>query len=109
MTVFTGKSTDFVEVMPDVVRYKAADDWGANFVMFDVVPGAYKSDRPVLICTQQIGYARRNRYYSEKLGIDTYAGPTPSSIPFSITENAKLGFSLPQGEGEIHPLIVRVL
>lgn len=109
MTVFTGKSTDFVEVMPDVVRYKVADDWGANFVMFDVEPGAYKSDRPVLICTQQIRYAKRNGYYSEKLGVDTYAGPAPSLMPFSITENAKLGFSLPQGEGEIHPRIVRIL
>lgn len=108
MTVFTRASTDFVEVKPDGVSYKAADDWGANFVMFDVEPGVYRSDRPVLICTQQIGYMKRNDYYSERLGVDAYSGSVPP-MSLSITENAKLGFSLPQGEGVIHPSIVRVL
>lgn len=108
MTVFTRESTDFVEVKPDGVSYKVSDSWGGNFIMLDVEPGVYSSDRPVLICTQQINGWKRNEYYSEKLGVDTYAGNNGSET-FSITENAKLGFSLPQGEGVIRPSIVRVL
>lgn len=108
MTVYKFEKTDTVEVTSDGIRYKVSNSWGGTFVMLDLEPGTYKSDAKVSLCTQKVGeYWSRNQYYSEKLG-EAYACETGGQ-PFSISENAKLGFSLPQGEGVARTSIVRIL
>lgn len=80
--------------------------------MFDVKPGVYSLDADVMdnaICTQQVGeYWKLNDYYSEKLGVDAFSISRFGKGHVEITEDAKLGFSVPMGDGTAHPSIARV-
>lgn len=108
MTVYKFEKTDTVEVTSDGIRYKVSNSWGGTFVMLDLEPGTYKTDVSVAICTEKVSeYWGHNPYYSEKLG-EAYTCETGGQ-PFSISENAKLGFSLPQGKGVARTSIVRIL
>ena len=108
MTVYKNTESDFVEVSENGIKYKVHNDWGGTFVMLDLEPGTYKTDAMVAICTQRVSeYWNHNIYYSGKLG-EAYTCET-GGRPFSISENAKLGFSLPQGEGVARTSIVRIL
>lgn len=101
-----------VEVGADGVRYSVANDYSGTFAMLDLEPGAYRLDRGeytgFAISSVQSKELVLNPYYTEIVGADMYAGNT-TSLSIVLPEPGKLGFSLPQGEGVIHPSIVRVL
>lgn len=112
MTVSKTNDTDVVEVGVDGVRYSVANDYLGTFAVLDLEPGAYRVDMGdntgFIISTVQVDGSYLNDYYSRKVGVDTYASRA-TSLTFTLPESGKLGFSLPQGDGVIHPSIVRVL
>lgn len=109
VTAYTYDKDDYIEVTAEGIRYKVRDSWGANFILLDVGVGAYRMDRPVAISDANPDESwKPNNYYTEMVGVDMYVHNV-NNTAFSLPDGAKLGFSLPQGEGVIHPSIVRVL
>ena len=112
VTVHKTADSDVVEVGEGGVRYSVANDYSGTFAVLDLEPGAYRLDRG-----EYIGFAISsvqskelvlNPYYTAIVGADMYAGNT-TSLSIVLPEPGKLGFSLPQGDGVMHPSIVRVL
>lgn len=112
VTVHKTADSDVVEVGEGGVRYSVANDYLGTFAVLDLEPGAYRVDAGdntgFIISTVQVDGSYLNDYYSRKVGVDTYASRA-TSLTFTLPESGKLGFSLPQGDGVIHPSIVRVL
>lgn len=112
VTVHKATDSDVVEVGEDGVRYSVANDYSGTFAVLDLEPGAYRVDAGdntgFIISTVQVAGSYLNDYYSRKVGVETYASRA-TSLTLVLPESGKLGFSLPQGEGVIHPSIVRVL
>ena len=112
VTVSKTNDTDVVEVGVDGVRYSVANDYLGTFAVLDLEPGAYRVDMGdntgFIISTVQVAGSYLNEYYSKRIGVDTHASRA-TSLTLALPEPGKLGFSLPQGEGVIHPSIVRVL
>lgn len=112
VTVSKTNDTDVVEVGVDGVRYSVANDYLGTFAVLDLEPGAYRVDMGdntgFIISTVQVAGSYLNEYYSKRIGVDTYASRA-TSLTLALPEPGKLGFSLPQGEGVIHPSIVLVL
>ena len=112
VTVHKAADSDVVEVGEGGVRYSVANDYLGTFAVLDLEPGAYRVDMGdntgFIISTVQVAGSYLNDYYSRKVGVETYASRA-TSLTLVLPESGKLGFSLPQGEGVIHPSIVRVL
>lgn len=101
-----------VEVGVDGVRYSVANGFSGTFAVLDLEPGAYRVDMGdntgCIISTVQVAGSSLNNYYSKKVGVDMYSS-LATRLKLVLPGPGKLGFSLPQGEGVIHPSIVRVL
>lgn len=112
VTVGKVDESDVVEVGVDGVRYSVANSYSGTFAVFDLEPGAYRLRRDdydgFLLSPVQVDGFELNTYYTGKIGADVYASRM-TSLTLVLPEPGKLGFSLPQGEGVIHPSIVRVL
>lgn len=112
VTVHKAADSDVVEVGEGGVRYSVANDYLGTFAVLDLEPGAYRVDAGdntgFIISTVQVAGSYLNDYYSRKVGVETYASRA-TSLTLVLPESGKLGFSLPQGEGVIHPSIVRIL
>lgn len=112
VTVSKTNDADVVEVGVDCVRYSVENDYLGTFAVLDLEPGAYRVDMGdntgFIVSTVQVAGSYLNDYYSKIVGVNTYSSRA-TSLTFVLHEPGKLGFSLPQGEGVIHPSIVRVL
>ena len=112
LEVFTTVVRESIEVTADGVRYVVTNGWSGCFFVYNVAAGTYRVDRggasSVLASVRTDDSFIRNNYYSEKAGTDIYSSKTYGG-EIVLPEDGKIGFVLPQGEGVIHPSIVRVL
>ena len=112
LEVFTTKVGESIEVTADGVRYAVTNSWSGCFFVYSVAAGTYRVDRggadAVLASVRTFDSFTRNDYYSGKAGTDIYSSRTYGG-EIALPEDGKIGFVIPQGEGVIHPSIVRVL
>lgn len=112
LEVFTTKVGESIEVTADGVRYAVTNSWSGCFFVYSVASGTYRVDRggtaSVLATVRTDDSFTRNDYYSGKAGTDIYSSKTYDG-EIALPEDGKIGFVLPQGEGVIHPSIVRIL
>ena len=96
----------------DGVRYVVTNDWSGCFFVYNVAAGTYRVDRGgafSVVASVKTDYSfTRNDYYSGKEGTDIYSSRTYAG-EIALPEDGKIGFVIPQGEGVIHPSIVRIL
>lgn len=108
----TTLENESIEVTADGVRYVVTNDWSGCFFVYNVAAGTYRVDRggasSVLASVITDDSFIRNDYYSSKAGTDIYSSKTYAG-EIALPEDGKIGFVLPQGDGVIHPSIVRVL
>ena len=97
---------------PGGVNYVVTNEWSGCFFTYDIPPGIYRVDlngtNVVLSSVKASDSFSRNTYYSDKTGVDIYSS-TVYSVEIILSEDGKIGFALPQGEGVAHPSIIRVL
>lgn len=112
LMISTTTVRESVEVTADGVRYVVTNGWSGCFFVYNVAAGTYRVDRggatSVLASVRTDDSFTRNDYYSGKAGTDIYSSKTYGG-EIALLEDGKIGFVLPQGEGVIHPSIVRVL
>ena len=112
LMISTTTVRESVEVTDGGVRYVVTNSWSGCFFVYNVAAGTYRVDRggatSVLASVRTDDSFTRNDYYSEKAGTDIYSSKTYGG-EIVLPEDGKIGFVLPQGEGVIHPSIVRVL
>lgn len=112
LMISTTTVRESVEVTADGVRYVVTNGWSGCFFVYNVAAGTYRVDRggaaSVLASVRTDDSFTRNDYYSGKAGTDIYSSKTYGG-EIALPEDGKIGFVLPQGEGVIHPSIVRVL
>ena len=112
LEVFTAEVGESIEVTADGVRYAVTNDWVGCFFVYNVAAGTYRVDRggghSVLASVRTGDSFTRNDYYSGTAGTDIYSSTTYGG-EIALPEDGKIGFSIQQGEGVIHPSIVRVL
>lgn len=109
--VYMGNSTDVVEIGDDGISYKVSNDYMGTFLTVDVDEGAYRVERPFngfTISSEEASCFYLNDYYTKIAKTDLYAG-NQQSATIALARPGRLGFSLPQGEGVVHPSIVRIL
>lgn len=111
-TFTTTAVNESIEVTADGVRYKVRNSWSGCFFTYEIAAGTYRVDRDGadgVVASVKTDYSfTRNDYYSEKAGTDMYSSRTYGG-EIALPEGGKIGFVLPQGEGVIHPSIVRIL